>query len=433
MSICLYSAILYSYKIFMGSSQLGTSPHILDAIKSLEWLDEIDLSGIVSILTNSHDPQELWIARGQVRSILDRINIALVRTYLYRQAFMWLIAQSKKEGDPILQLEREWEVINAAGNLAKESEEDINYAEMLVWMITAAAKDKQRKILWREHVFVKEELSDEDGRKNLLALTEEVAPHYDSYWEGFSATRLTRNEELARINWVIDTIQNRDVAIDLGTANGSVSRELIKKWFKTVHGYDVSPAMIREANKLKTHTGEVYTQYDLSKWIPHDNSSVDFVVASFGSAWEVHSDIISEVSRVLKPGWKAWLSFYNKDAFAHVWWQPQQNSLEIVYNPLAQIVEVPIKNNETWKMKVYKIPALSKSIRDIEVEVRGRWLLIDSVESFPLLSTMMPPTFFTEKWMEQIALEHDRAHWKVKPYRWYYLNVLLQKDHTSTF
>jgi hypothetical protein len=84
-------------------------------------------------------------------------------------------------------------------------------------------------------------------------------------------------------------------------------------------------------------------------------------------------------------------------------------------------------------MKVFKIPALSKSIRDIEVEVRGRWLLIDSVESFPLLSTMMPPTFFTEPWMEQIALEHDRAHWKVKPYRWYYLNVLLQKDITSSF
>jgi hypothetical protein len=50
---------------------------------------------------------------------------------------------------------------------------------------------------------------------------------------------------------------------------------------------------------------------------------------------------------VLKPGGKAWLSFYNKDAFAHVWWQPQQNSLEVVYNPLAQIVEVPIKDGET--------------------------------------------------------------------------------------
>ncbi len=417
----------------MESSQSGVSPHILDAIGSLEWLSWIDLSEIVRILTNSTNPQELWIARGQVRWILDRINVALVKTYLYRQAFMWLIAQSKKEGDPILQLEREWEVINAAGNLALESNEDVNYAEMLVWMITAAAKDKQRKILWRDHVFVKEKLSDEDWRRNLLALTEEVASSYDTYWERFSATRLTRNEELWRIIGVVGSMQNRELAIDLGTANGSVSRELIKRWFKKVHGYDVSPAMIKEANKLKTHTGEVYTEYDLSKWIPHDSSSVDLVVASFGSAWEVHPDIISEVSRVLRPEWKAWLSFYNKDAFAHVWWQPQQNSLEVVYNPLAQIVEVPIKDNETWKMKVYKIPALSKSIRDIEVEVRGRWLLIDSIESFPLLSTMMPPTFFTEKWMEQIALEHDRAHWKVKPYRWYYLNVLLQKDHNSTF
>lgn len=417
----------------MESSRSGSNSHILGAIESLEWLSWIDLSEVVRVLTNSTNLQELWVARSQVRGVLDKINIALVKTYLYRQAFMWLIAQSKKEGDPILQLEREWEVINTAGDLARESNEDVNYAEMLVWMITAAAKDKQRKILWRDNVFVKEKLSEEDWRKNLLGLTEKVATTYDTYWEWFSATRLTRNEELRWIMWVVDSMQNRELAIDLGTANGSVSRELIKRWFKEVHGYDISPAMIQEANRLKTHTGEIYTEYDLNKWIPHDNSSVDLVVASFGSAWEVHADLISEVSRVLKPGGKAWLSFYNKDAFAHVWWQPQQNSLEVVYNPLSQIVEVPIKDSETWKMKVFKIPALSKSIRDIEVEIRWRWLLIDSVESFPLLSTMMPPTFFTEPWMEQIALEHDRAHWKVKPYRWYYLNVLLQKDNISSF
>lgn len=52
---------------------------------------------------------------------------------------------------------------------------------MLVWMITAAAKEKQRKILGRDTVFVKEILTQEESRKNLLALTAIVADSYDQY------------------------------------------------------------------------------------------------------------------------------------------------------------------------------------------------------------------------------------------------------------
>ena len=52
---------------------------------------------------------------------------------------------------------------------------------MLVWMITAAAKEKQRKILGRDTVFVKEVLTQEESRKNLLVLTEIVAEKYDQY------------------------------------------------------------------------------------------------------------------------------------------------------------------------------------------------------------------------------------------------------------
>jgi ubiquinone/menaquinone biosynthesis C-methylase UbiE len=80
--------------------------------------------------------------------------------------------------------------------------------------------------------------------------------------------------------------------------------------------------MVRVANQFKTRTSEMYTEIDLTTGIPMSDTSVDFLVSSFGSAGEVHPDIISEVNRVLKPGGKAWLSFYNKDAFAHIWWQP---------------------------------------------------------------------------------------------------------------
>ena len=409
----------------------SSSSQVTQAIHALEWLTQKDLSQIVETLANSNDKEILGKARLEVRAILDGINIAIVRAFMYRQEFMGLIAASKKEWDSILQLEREWEVIKNAGNIAIEAWEDEKYTEMLVWMITAAAKEKQRKILGRDTVFVKEILTQEESRNNLLVLTEIVAEKYDQYWKDFSATKLTREEEIRGIEKAAESVKNKWVAIDLGTANGSIVRKLAEQGFEKVYWYDVSPDMIRVANQLKTRTSETYTEVDLSTGIPMAEASVDFLVSSFGSAGEVHLDIIHEVNRVLKPGGKAWLSFYNTDAFAHIWWQPQQTSLEVIYNPIAQILEVPVYDTNAGKMKVFKIHALSKNITDIESEIRGTWLLIDQVESFPLLATMMPPVFFEDKRNELVAIEHDRAHGKIRPYRGYYLNVLLQKPENK--
>ena len=44
---------------------------------------------------------------------------------------------------------------------------------------------------------------------------------------------------------------------------------------------------------------------------------------------------------------------------------------------------------------------------------------------------MMPPVFFEDKRNELVAIEHDRAHGKIRPYREYYLNVLLQKPENK--
>lgn len=62
--------------------------------------------------------------------------------------------------------------------------------------------------------------------------------------------------------------------------------------------------------------------------IPAEDASVDFVVANFGSASEISSDIFPEISRVLTSGGVAYLSFYNNSALSNTWWQPGQTSIE---------------------------------------------------------------------------------------------------------
>lgn len=185
--------------------------------------------------------------------------------------------------------------------------------------------------------------------------------------------------------------------------------------------------MIQEAVKDKWENEE-YNVHDISEGIPHADESIDFLVVSLWSAWEVHPDILKEVSRVLKKWWKAWLSFYNKDAFAHEAWQPQMNTLEVVINPLANIAEVPVWNEATKQFDIFKIPAILKSAQEVRKAARQYWLGIEEIQSFPLLVATVPPSFFDDNEKTQNAIIRDRALWNAEPFSGYYLNILLHKE-----
>ncbi len=362
----------------------------------------------------------------QARKVLAKTSEAILALFHLRQIDSGLIAETKKWWDAILDMTREFVVIDSAWQRALEVGLDPNLSKTLMWLITAMSKEVQRVTLKRPSVFTPEKLNLETWRANLLALTKKIAPHYANYGEGFSATKITHEEELLNILKSAQWLSG--VAVDLWTANGYVARALGKMWnFSSIHGYDISPEMVREANTLKW-TKEHYSVLDIAEGIPHEDGSVDFLVASLGSAWEVHPDILKEVSRVLKKWWKAYLSFYNKDAFAHKAWQPQMNTLEIVYNPLASIVEVPVWNDETKRFDVFKIPALSKSANEVRQEAQVNWLTIDEIQSFPLLIASVSPSFFQDEGQVSDIVKRDRALWTVEPFSGYYLNVLVRKD-----
>lgn len=405
----------------------SSSSQITQSIKALESLIGKDLSPIVEVLANSTDKEVLWKARIEVRNILDSINIAIVRTFMYRQQFMWLIAASKKEWDPILQLEREWEVIKNAGNIAIEAWEDEKYTEMLIWMITAAAKDKQRKILDRELVFVQEEIDRWILFQNSINLRDKVASSYAMYGDWFDATKFSRLHEAKAIQELIGTMENKWSALSLLSADGSIGRLLIEWWFKKVIWYDISSRMVEVAQKNQISSNESYCILEMGDMLNIEKESMDLVVADFGSASELNEWLLETISTVLKPWGIAYLSYYNSDAFAHTWWQPWQTSIEAILNPLSDILEVPLIDPVTRKCQSYKIYAKWKSFVEITEEAKNMNLHISDVSSFPLLFTMMPPTFFTEEKRIKEAMEYDEIHGKVAPFKGYYLNIVLKK------
>lgn len=381
----------------------------------------------IQLLLASQNQAELTEARKQTRLILDEINDGILSALLYRQRLMAIIASSKRKWEPILQLQREFEIIIGAQNKAIESWEDPAYAEMIMWLITAAGKEKQRKILGRDSVFVEEKIDRVTLTDNLLRLTKKVARSYENYGDDFSATKFTRNVEMDGIKKMVQSIDSKWIAIDLGCANGDTSRLLAEHGFEKVVGYDISPDMIEVALEKKTSISENYKVRNLSLWIPEEDESVDCIIANFWSASEVTDDLLQEVNRVLRKDGKAWLSFYNREAFAHAWWQPWQTSIEVVLNPISNILEVPIIDSKNQVCEVYKLYAKPYSLSDIKEQLKNTDLLLWEVSSFPFLFTMMPPTFFQDSTRVQKALEFDTKHGKMPPYNGYYLNIILQK------
>lgn len=380
----------------------------------------------IEALLSSDDQEKLEEWRRLEREKITSDTLSIVEFFLSRQASMWRIARSKRKLDGILKLDREYELINKFSEMFEKAWEDSRMAEMLIWLLTAAWKEKQRKILERDSVFVKENLSQEELLDNLLSLTSLVAEKYENYWEWFSATKLAMDLEKDMLVNLINSIESKDLSIDLWSSNWKITKLIKENWFNRVDWYDVSSDMIRVAQEINSADWVNYIEHNLLNWIPNKSESVNLVVSNFGAASEVNKDIFSEVSRILKPWWKAFLSFYNEDAISNDWWQPWQWSLEAVINTEDDIVEVPIieKNGDT---KTFKIFAKSLSYKDIPKLIDWKNLELDYVASHSSLSAMMSPMFFDDEKRAKQAVDFEVWHSKTAPYIWFYLTVVLTK------
>ena len=127
----------------------------------------MELNRIASLL-ESEDSKDLEEARRLTREILTNITAKISALFLDRLKLMWLIASSKRNSEAILQLGREYELIKKFSELTKEQKWDYKMVEMLIWLITASWKEKQRQILSRSSVFVRENIDSSELLSNLL-------------------------------------------------------------------------------------------------------------------------------------------------------------------------------------------------------------------------------------------------------------------------
>lgn len=166
---------------------------------------------------------------------------------------------------------------------------------------------------------------------NLLDLTKAVATTYrrsggDSYPATDMYVRFESEHILTQIkerSMSPDWSQSTSVALDLGCGTGRVSR-MLSPHFSKVVGYDISEYMTIEAsNRVEASDGNFrnvsFEKCDLGEGIPHDDNSVDLIVAGLGTASDLPDGqtFVNEIKRVLKPKGRFILSFYNRDALVY--------------------------------------------------------------------------------------------------------------------
>lgn len=363
-------------------------------------------------------------ARKQITEVTNQI----VDLFCSRQNLMRLIAEAKKGSGnanlPIFLPQREQTLLTQFKKMAKKRDVDPHMVEMLVSMLMSAAKFAQMKILQRTTILDTNRPSDDELMASLLALTERVTQRYDDY----GITKAGREIECEREKNLLrrlTELHHGGVAINLGCANGARVNTTINGGFERIIGYDISKTMIESA-RIKHPNDEFYV-HDLREGIPLPTDSVNLVIANSGAASEIYNDQLwDEIYRVLIPGGRAFLSFYNRNALVTKWWTPWSNAFNITINPHNDTLMVPLVDKD-GSVEVYWVNARSETEESIRKQASGKGFEIRRIESSSPLWDDKPVEFFKHEDAVAAALEYEENHAKIPPYIGQYLRIILKK------
>lgn len=369
----------------------------------------------------------LEAARSRVTEVTDEI----MRLFFERQDLMRDIAESKKGSSnaalPIFLPQREHDLRARFRKQAKAKGIDSHFADMLLTMLMSAGKSQQKGILARTTILDTQRPSDSVLKQNLLNLTAAVAKSYDHYGEYATGSML---EVMREANIIRDLVQDRcqsGTAVNLGSANGVRVTEVLDSAFARVIGYDLSPAMIAYAQEKYPH--HEFHVHDLSDSIPLPNASVAFVLANWGAASEIYSDIMwNEIARVLIPGGIAYLSFYNKDALVTKWWTPWSSDYTLVINPHNGTIMVPLRDEENHRVNIFWINGISFFADEIATSAQTAGLSVVRIESSSPLWDDKPAEFFKHPDAVALAERYEAAHSGVSPFIGQYIRLVVTKS-----
>lgn len=346
-------------------------------------------------------------------SQLGKIDHLLMAVLAKRMTQANLVEQWKHyHGDqPIFREVVEKDRLEQIENWAKEKGLNVNFARAFLYLIISESRQvqiNQRQIRTAEE----DELYKKDRetwykllRKNLLALTAEVANVYDHQYgeDAPFATRSYLQFEEGVINREISTLKslkNQNLAIDLGCATGRMTFKLAPN-FQKVIGYDISPEMIAKANYTKVQGANItkfrntqFIEADIEEKIPDNDNAASLIIMNLGTASDICNirKVIMGIKRVLKKDGRFVLSFYNSGAMVYQWFIPWPVGLA------AEIDMVKHSLNVHQGGKTFSIYAKPYTVREVKNLFKSSpGLKISQVLTYPTIASMLPHEFFAEE------------------------------------
>ena len=275
-----------------------------------------------------------------------------------------------------------------------------SFVEAVIYLVIGEACKQQMIRLQKEQDPLPNTTSDDEWydicKQNLLALTAQVAGSYDQDYDlAFSASSAYRAYEDGVINEQVAKLPKRGLAVDLGCATGRQALRLADK-FESVVGFDLSPAMIEQAdkNKFAKNIGNAtFKVADLEQGIPLPDGSASFVFANFGVASDLRNiqAVIVEIERVLEPRGRYLLSFYNKDALVYRWeFFPWPVGLAAEINEKLGCLDVHAGD------KTFLVYAKTYTPSEVRTMLSAGALKGPSVVTFPTISSILPSLLLLE-------------------------------------
>jgi SAM-dependent methyltransferase len=333
---------------------------------------------------------------------IDRLIMDLVKR---RMDVAHLVALEKQRtGGVMYRPQIEDQRIAAIGEHARAIGLNPHMARAVLYFLIAESC-KEQTILVESQAGDAQRPEAERLKDNLLRLTEQVALRYDERGAASKyASQLYAAYESELIRRDAEAVQERTLALDLGCATGRIALDLAGA-FEDVAGYDVSEHMVTAA-RAKADARNIgnarFAALDFdSARLPELDASASFVVMNLGTASDVPNlpHVLGEIGRVLSPGGRFFLTFYNADALLYkMGFLPWVASLEAVVNPYTNCLDVKIGDT------LAPVHAQLYSEADVRAALPSA-LMIDHVTSFPEIAAILPDEVLSD---EKVRASIDR-------------------------
>lgn len=319
---------------------------------------------------------------------IDRLVMDLIKR---RMDVAHLVAQEKQRtGGVMYRPTIEDQRIAAIGEHARSIGLNPHMARAVLYFLIAESCKEQTILIESQGAGASARPDPERLKENLLRLTETVAGRYDARDSSRKlASHATAAFERELILADAGALPRRGLALDLGCATGRVALELAPL-FERVEGVDVSAHMVSAASASAKARGldhVAFSQLDLDTHpLPHADASVSFVVMNLGTASDVAGvgRVLAEIERVLEPGGRFFLTFYNAEALLYkMGFLPWVASLEAVVNPYTNCLDVKIGD------EMVAVHAQLYSEADVRAMLPPG-LTVDATLSYPQIAAILP-------------------------------------------